>query len=78
VGDEIIAMDGWRVDAASLPELLKALAPGQTVSVHSARDGRLREAELTLDAAPADTCTLALAASDDPMLLQQRAAWLGA
>lgn len=78
VGDEIIAMDGWRVDATSLPELLKALAPGQTVSVHSARDGRLREAELTLDAAPADTCTLALTASDDPMLLQQRAAWLGA
>ncbi len=77
-GDEVVALDGWRVDAATLPEVLKTLAPGQAVSLHSARDGRLRTSEIVPVAPEPDTCVLKLAASPDESALALRKGWLGA
>ena len=77
-GDEVVALDGWRVDAATLPGVLKALAPGVPVVLHSARDGRLRTAQIVPVAPEPDTCVLKLAASADAAALELRRHWLGA
>jgi len=80
--DEIVALNGWRVDAASLPNVLKTLTPGVAVSLHSARDGRLRSGEIVPVAPEPDTCVLKLteagaeAATDAALAL--RKGWLGA
>lgn len=77
-GDEVVALDGWRVDAASLADVLKALAPGQPVALHSARDGRLRTAEIVPVTPEPDTCVLRLTETPDPAVLRLRERWLGA
>ena len=77
-GDEVVAVDGWRVDAATLPDVLQALAPGVPVALHSARDGRLRSSEIVPVAPGPDTCVLKLAASPDESMLALRRGWLGA
>jgi len=76
-GDEIVALDGWRVDAARLPEVLKALAPGHPVSLHSSRDGRLRSGEIVPSAPEPDTCVLQLAPTAAETALRLRKQWLG-
>jgi len=76
-GDEVVALDGWRVDAATLGNVLKALAPGQPVALHSARDGRLRTAEIVPVTPEPDTCVLKLAESADGTALAFRTGWLG-
>ncbi|MBU3693225.1 MAG: M61 family metallopeptidase [Rhodocyclaceae bacterium] len=81
-GDEVVALDGWRVDAATLPGVLKTLAPGVAVSLHSARDGRLRTGEIVPVAPEPDTCVLKLAeagaAGVSETALGLRKSWLGA
>ena len=76
-GDEIVALDGWRVDAAMLGDAIKALAPGVPVALHSARDGRLRMAEIVPLAPKPDTCVLKLMESADAAALGLRKDWLG-
>ena len=76
-GDEIVALHGWRVDAATLPGVLKGLAPGVPVSLHSARDGRLRTGEIVPVAPAADTCVLQAAESPERATLDLRQGWLG-
>ncbi|MSQ02653.1 MAG: M61 family peptidase [Myxococcales bacterium] len=50
-GDELIGLDGERLDAAGMVERLRDVAPGTMVRVSYARDGRLREGALRLGAA---------------------------
>jgi predicted metalloprotease with PDZ domain len=77
-GDEVIGLDGWRVDAATLPDVLKALAPGVPIALHSARDGRLRGGEIVPVAPEPDTCVLTLMEAADEAALALRKGWLGA
>ncbi len=76
-GDEIVALDGWRVDAAILPKLLKGLTPGRTVSLHSARDGRLSSGEIVPVAPEPDTCLLKTAETASDTAMRLRGGWLG-
>ena len=76
-GDVIIAVDGLRATRASLEKLVGTRPPGTIVRVHAFRRDELMELEVTLQAAPADTCVLALAEHPDEAALARRAAWLG-
>jgi predicted metalloprotease with PDZ domain len=77
-GDEVVALNGWRIDAETLPAVLKTLAPGIPVALHSARDGRLRTAQVVPLAPEPDTCVLKFSASADAAGLELRQTWLGA
>lgn len=52
--DEILALDGWRVDAGSLPKRLEVRRPGERVVVTVARHERLVDVPVTLGARPFD------------------------
>jgi predicted metalloprotease with PDZ domain len=77
-GDVIVAIDGLRASSEALEPLLARHAPGDRVTVHAFRRDELLSFDVTLDAAPDDTCHLALAADAAPGVLERRAAWLGA
>jgi predicted metalloprotease with PDZ domain len=52
VGDEIVAVDGYRATHDSMGELLKRFPPGQKVDLALFRRGQLRTLEVTLGKAP--------------------------
>ena len=52
--------------------------PGDRVTVHAFRRDELLVFDVTLDAAPEDTCHLALASDASAEALARRAAWIGA
>ncbi len=53
-GDEIVAVDGWRVDEKSLGERMAARRPGDEVRVAVFRRDELHEVEVTAAAKPRD------------------------
>jgi predicted metalloprotease with PDZ domain len=59
VGDELIALDDWRVPAGELDSRLERYRPGDEVSVLVARHGTLRRLPVTLGEAPNMDWTLA-------------------
>lgn len=60
VGDELLAIDGRRVTAASIADEVGRLEPGTSVEVTVARRSRLRTLTLPVRAAPAETWKLEL------------------
>ncbi|HEX6974633.1 MAG TPA: PDZ domain-containing protein, partial [Vicinamibacterales bacterium] len=58
VGDEIVAIEDFRVRADQLDDRLKAYKPGEKVSVLVARRDEMRKLDVTLGAAPRDTWQL--------------------
>ncbi len=54
--DELIALDGFRVTPASLPERLDERQPGARVRLHLFRRDELLEVEVELSAQPRDAC----------------------
>jgi predicted metalloprotease with PDZ domain len=76
-GDELLALDGWRINDALLPERLAEHAPGQTVTLTLFRRDELLQIPVTLATAPYDK--LSLVRSDQPDALQERIyqSWLG-
>ena len=76
-GDVVVAIDGLRASAESIRKLLARRRAGDAVTVHAFRRDELIAAELVLEAAPQDTCWLALAASIDDATRVRRDAWLG-
>lgn len=76
-GDELVALDGWRVSTSNLDSLLARYAPGSTISAHLFRRGQLIEREVTLAAPPEDQYTISIRddASDSQRGLLQE--WLG-
>lgn len=52
-GDELLALDGERLEAGSLSERLRDLAPGHPATMLVSRDGRLMERIVHLGAPPA-------------------------
>ena len=77
-GDVIVAIDGLRATADNVDALLARHAPGDRVAVHAFRRDELMTFDVALDAAPADTCWLTLAADASPETIARRQAWLGA
>lgn len=77
-GDEIIAVDGWRVRSdEALRERLGDRRPGEQTTILVARRDELRSYTVTLAAAPVDR--LRIERVEQPDALQQRiyASWLG-
>ncbi len=54
-GDELVAVDGFRVDARNAEERLLARLPGSRVGLHVFRRGKLLEVAVALAAPPLDT-----------------------
>lgn len=78
VDDELVALDGWRVDGAGLLARCEEKSPGEPVRVTLFRRDRLMEVPVTLGQKPADAAWLARV--DKPTEAQKAAyqAWLGA
>ncbi len=78
VDDEVIALDGARVDGAALLSRIDERAPGDTVRLTFFRRDKLMELDVTLGAKPEDAVWLVR--SDAPTEAQKRAyaAWIGA
>ncbi|HYO59456.1 M61 family metallopeptidase [Archangium sp.] len=78
VDDELVAFDGWRVDAAGLLSRCEDKSPGDTVRLTVFRRDRLVEVLVTLGHKPVDAAWLARV--DKPTDAQKAAyqAWLGA
>jgi predicted metalloprotease with PDZ domain len=77
-GDTLVAIDGIRATAESLERVLKSRRADDVVSVQAFRRDELMEFSVELDAAPRDTCWLALADDADSDARARRSAWLGA
>jgi predicted metalloprotease with PDZ domain len=75
-GDQIVAVDGIKADAAGLDGLLQRAVIGEPLTVHAFRRDELMTFEVTPDAAPADTCELRLIEDADEEVLARRKAWL--
>jgi predicted metalloprotease with PDZ domain len=77
-GDVVVAIDGLRATGEGIDALLGRHVPGDRVTVHAFRRDELLVFDVALDAAPEDTCHLALAADASAEVLARRAAWIGA
>jgi len=76
-GDQLVAIGGYRVDAASLPRRLARHEAGEVVPVVFFRRNELMQTELTLADAPLDTCSLLVREDADAEAVALRCAWLG-
>jgi len=74
IDDELVAVDGWRVDAGSPEALFGKYIPGDEVNLTVSRRGRLQELTVTLGRAETRTWTLAV--DDDASAAAAREAWL--
>ena len=77
-GDQLLALDGERLDARSLKKALAHLPLDRDASVHLFRRDDLLETRLRPVRAPRDTAYLCLDDSADPASVARREAWLGA
>ncbi len=77
-GDMLVAIDGIKATSDAIAAVLTRGTPGTVVRVHAFRRDELITADITLAAAPSDTCVLTLAASPSADALARRQAWLGA
>jgi predicted metalloprotease with PDZ domain len=78
-GDQIIAVDGIKADAAGLEALLGRTIIGEPVIIHAFRRDELMTFDVIPEPAPADTCELRLldaASGADDAALARRSAWL--
>ena len=76
-GDQLVAIDGLRVDAATLDALLERKRPGASLQVHFFRRDELMCVDLVLAGAE-ETTQLSLAPKTDAKARRLRKAWLGA
>src|SRR5262245_35733428 len=75
-GDELLALDGVRVDAARLPARLAERTPGTTVKATVFRRDDLLEIPVTLGEAPAESVAIVPAEGATPAQAALREAWL--
>lgn len=74
-GDELIALDGLRLNANQWLRSLERATPGQTVDLHYFRDAELLRTTIRFTMPPMDSWTLTCTDAD-PQPLQRRQAWL--
>lgn len=77
VGDELLAIDDYRVPADKLEERLKAYRPGDEVTLLVSRRERLTRLPLTLGKAPEEEFFPRPAADTGDEARAARRAWLG-
>lgn len=75
-GDELVALDGLKITPATLDALLGRRRPGDRVELTAFRRDELIRRDVTLGAAPLDTCVLTADADAEPARLAARRAWL--
>ncbi|MCC7039665.1 MAG: M61 family metallopeptidase [Burkholderiales bacterium] len=75
--DVLVAAAGVKATPERLSTLLTRHAPGETIPVVAFRRDELMTFEVTLGAAPADTCWLAIDREADALAVARRSAWLG-
>jgi predicted metalloprotease with PDZ domain len=75
-GDSIIALDGLRVNAATLEKMLLNKSAGDVVVMLAFRRDELMAFDVTLQAAPKDTCALTLKEKAATQNAKAREAWL--
>lgn len=73
-GDVVVAVDGLRVNAISIEKLVSSYPVGTKLKVHAFRRDELMEFNLTLAAAPQDTCVLTL--PQDNGALREAERWI--
>ncbi len=76
-GDEIVAVDGLRASAESLQRLATERREGERVDVLAFRRDELIRTQLTLGAAPQDTCWLEIDPAATQGAVARRRDWLG-
>ncbi len=76
-GDQLLALDGWRIDAEKLNERLAERAPGETLRLALFRYDQLIEVPVCLTATPPDQLTLRLLAEPDAFQQRMYRDWLG-
>lgn len=75
-GDVVVAVERLRVNAASFERALMSYPLGSQLQVHAFRRDELMTFEVTLEAAPADTCVLTMPQDAAPRVRVER--WLHA
>jgi predicted metalloprotease with PDZ domain len=75
--DELVAINGWRVEEANLDQHLRGHEPGDTLRMLLVRDGRVVEAAVTLDPARPEVTTIEPMADATPEQRAVVATWLG-
>lgn len=75
-GDTLIALDGLRVDAGSLPKMLERHRAGERIEVHVFRRDELMRFEIELMPAPLDTARLSLETQPGKAVKVLRDGWL--
>ncbi len=74
--DVLVAIERVKATSERVAATLARYAPGETVEVHAFRRDELLSFEVTLDAAPDDTCYLTLDSAPSPPADARRSAWL--
>ncbi len=77
-GDELVALDGLKINPGNLDKLLQRYAPDEKAQLQVFRRDELMLFTLTLQPAPADTCYLAFDELASRSMRARRASWLGA
>ena len=75
--DQLIAVNGLRIDRNGLDQTLRRHRPGDPIHIHAFRRDELMEFHPVLQPAPLDTCYLRLQEQADADTLARRKAWLG-
>jgi predicted metalloprotease with PDZ domain len=76
-GDEVVALDGRRLTAATLDARLKKLKPGQTVTLLTFRREQMRQIEIVLAGKPDGRWTLRRVREPTAQQKAQYESWLG-
>lgn len=76
-GDELLALDGFRVDAGSLAPRLASVEPGTTVRVTVFRRDELVDVPVVLAPEPAETMRLVPDPAASREAAERRKAWIG-
>jgi len=76
VGDELVAIDGWRVPPDGPDKLWEALRPGATVRLTLSRRGALRDLDAVLTEKPKEHWVLAVDDDATDEAAARRGAWL--
>ncbi|MGB5334698.1 MAG: PDZ domain-containing protein [Woeseiaceae bacterium] len=76
-GDELIALDGLRIDVAGCEARTRRYRPGDVTELTVFRGDELISARMKWAEAPTDTCYLAFDDDADAAVQSRRGAWLG-
>lgn len=76
-GDELVAVDGWKVTADGFEPYIQCRLPGDSVSVHVFRRGQLLEREIILGQSLPDSYQICRVETADEQALALLGGWLG-